>query len=106
MRQVFMLPVIFVGKEYYIQVEKYNSVLSIDFIISIDDPVLAELTGIRFCIFQYEPDEQNFEYYGITYLLKKPDMPVPNVAFEIAITDAIRAHERLDVKPAYYTSFS
>ena len=106
MRQIFLLPVIFAGKEYYIQIEKYTSVSSTDFVISVVDPVLVELTGVKFCIFQYEPDEQDFKYYGISYLQKKPDMLPSNVAFELAITTAIRAHERSDIKPTYYSSIT
>ena len=106
MRQVFKLPIIVADTEFYVHVDKYTSAVSTDFVISIDDQVLAELTGVRLAIFHYEPDDPEFEYYQVSYRHKKPDILLPNVIFEIAITAAIRAHERPHVKPVYYSSIS
>ena len=104
MHQVFKIPVIIAGTEFHIQVDKYTSVLSTDFVLTIDDAVLADLTGVRLCIFHYEPDDKEFQCHQVSYRQRKTDMLLPNVAFEMAITTAIRAHEQPNVKPTYYCS--
>ena len=91
MHHVFKLPFIAADTEFRVQVDKYTSALSTDFVITIDDPVLADLTGVRLAIFHYEPDDREFEYYKVSYRRRKPDMLLPNVVLEIAITAAIRA---------------
>ena len=57
MRQVFKLPIVVADTEFHVHVDKYTSAISTDFVISIDDHVLAELTGVRLAIFHFEPDE-------------------------------------------------
>lgn len=93
MKQAFNLRVDFNGSQFVVQVAKYSSFISNDFVISVYDPQLYKLSGVKEAIFNYENDDNNYERPKVYYSHLDPDAQLCNIPFEQSIAEAIKFHE-------------
>lgn len=93
MRQSFRLIVQLSNHVCTIQADKFTTVLSIVYVIRIDNPDLLDKTGVKQAIFHYKTCDKDYRSPAISYRQRRPDLQLPSFSFEQIISEGIRRHE-------------
>ena len=93
MRQSFRLIVQLSNHVCTIQADKFSTVLSIVYVVCIDNPDLLDKTGVRQAVFHFDTCDKDYLNPTISYRQRRPDLPLPNFSFEQVIAESIRRHE-------------